>query len=192
MNEIWIVAPGTNNTYEVSNMGRIRNSIYHNILSPNDTGKGYKSIRIANKMMCRSFKVHRLVMLAFAPIENPDEYTVHHKDFNPSNNRLDNLEWVSIADNIARSVKNGRYLEANKKHSTRMKTLTESGNNWLINRNIGLRGEKAPGAKLSDVQATDIRSRRFLGETCVSLAKEFNVSHQLISAICNNKVRNPY
>lgn len=55
----------------------------------------------------RTVFVHRLVAKAFNPI--PEKYkgipinrlVVHHKDFNPRNNRFDNLEWMTIAEHNA-------------------------------------------------------------------------------------------
>ena len=42
--------------------------------------------------------IHRLVAEAFLP--NPNDLPeVNHKDLNTANNRLDNLEWVSVSDN---------------------------------------------------------------------------------------------
>jgi hypothetical protein len=62
-----------------------------------------------------SFKVHRLVALAFIP--NPYNLPcVNHKDFDTTNNNVNNLEWCSNADNIAYSRKAGRYLSANKSY----------------------------------------------------------------------------
>ena len=44
------------------------------------------------------FSVHRIVANAFIP--NPNGYTeVNHKDYNRSNNCVDNLEWVSSSQN---------------------------------------------------------------------------------------------
>jgi len=50
--------------------------------------------------------VHRLVALAFLP--NPLGYqVVNHKDADPSNNRVANLEWCSQKFNIAESRRMG-------------------------------------------------------------------------------------
>ena len=56
--------------------------------------------------------VHRLLALAFIP--NPDNKdTVNHIDGNPSNNKLDNLEWCSQSENSTHAHNNdlvsGRY-----------------------------------------------------------------------------------
>lgn len=57
----------------------------------------------------KSKKVHRLVAEAFLP--NPNNLgTVNHKDFNPHNNNVDNLEWMSSKENIAHGKRNGRCM----------------------------------------------------------------------------------
>ena len=57
--------------------------------------------------LCMSFKykqfyVHRLVCLAFNPTENPELVVVDHKDGNKFNNKAENLEFVTIAENVQR------------------------------------------------------------------------------------------
>lgn len=111
-NEVWKKLPYSNE-YEVSNLGRIR----HLCLNRYDinTGKinkinkityikpvlrgGYARIRIYNsRNKFKTYQVHRLVAEAFLP--NPNNYPIiNHKDFNRSNNRVDNLEWCSYSYN---------------------------------------------------------------------------------------------
>lgn len=46
---------------------------------------------------------HRLVMYTWCPIEDREAFTVDHLDHNKRNNRVDNLEWVSQAENLIRA-----------------------------------------------------------------------------------------
>lgn len=61
--------------------------------------KGYKKVLIRDNGRERTVFVHRLVALAFVP--NPDNKPqVNHKDGNKANNRPENLEWVTLAENM--------------------------------------------------------------------------------------------
>lgn len=61
--------------------------------------KGYKRVLIRDNGRSRTVFVHRLVALAFIP--NPDNKPqVNHKDGNKANNRPENLEWVTLAENM--------------------------------------------------------------------------------------------
>ena len=85
--------------WQVSSEGRCRNSrggISHGCL----TSGGYCEVHICG----RQFKVHRLVAHAF--LERPpseEAWQVNHIDGNRSNNRRDNLEWVSQSENTLHS-----------------------------------------------------------------------------------------
>lgn len=46
---------------------------------------------------------HRLVMYTWCPIEDREAFTVDHLDHNKRNNRVDNLEWITQAENIMRA-----------------------------------------------------------------------------------------
>jgi hypothetical protein len=83
--------------YDISNFGNIMN---------NKTGKslklsiksGYYNISLTNNNIHKTFKVHRLVALAF--IENPENKSeVNHKDKNKLNNHFTNLEWMTRREN---------------------------------------------------------------------------------------------
>lgn len=85
------------NHYEVNQFGEIRHRIRKKILKPRiNNGYQYVNFKINEKNI--NFSVHRIVANAFIP--NPNGYTeVNHKDYNRSNNCVDNLEWVSSSQN---------------------------------------------------------------------------------------------
>ncbi len=68
---------------------------------------GYNQVSVWSKKLkkIKSYKVHRLVALAF--IENKDSLvTVNHKNSNKLDNRAYNLEWLSSGDNTRHWIKN--------------------------------------------------------------------------------------
>ena len=85
------------NHYEVNQFGEIRRKIRKKILKPRiNNGYQYVNFKINGKNI--NFSVHRIVANAFIP--NPNGYTeVNHKNYNKSNNCVDNLERVSSSQN---------------------------------------------------------------------------------------------
>lgn len=89
---------------KVSNEGRVFQDGKERTFTLNHDG--YYQLSIGNKTR----RVHRLVALAFLENDNPKIKTeVNHKDFNRTNNKLENLEWISHLDNVRHSRENGRY-----------------------------------------------------------------------------------
>lgn len=58
-------------------------------------GQGHKLTKVKGKTVY----LHRMVLSAFEPCPGP-EYEVNHKDGDPTNNRLDNLEWSTHEENM--------------------------------------------------------------------------------------------
>jgi hypothetical protein len=119
MNEIWKSVVGYENLYEVSSFGRVRSvdrttigktafsddSLYHfkgKILKQGNrktSGMPYKQVVLYKNKEHKTVAVHRLVAEAFIP--NPDNLPqVNHKDENPSNNNVSNLEWCTCKYNV--------------------------------------------------------------------------------------------
>lgn len=95
-NEIWRAS--SIEGYEVSSMGRVRNSVTGYVTRGIDNGNGYKRILRRQGARKVGFYVHRLVGDAFIP--NPENLpTINHKNFDRSDNRVDNLEWCSYQGN---------------------------------------------------------------------------------------------
>ena len=107
---MWKPIPYENfSKYEVSDKGEIR-SFKRNkngcLMKPRANRKGYLLINLIadDKTTTKTFFVHRLVLMAFSPVENCENLTVDHIDGNPSNNNLENLRWMSAEDNLARAT----------------------------------------------------------------------------------------
>lgn len=94
--EIWIkcyLSPA----YEVSNMGRIREKKTKLLLQGTiNKNTGYHFTSILN----RNHRTHRLIINSFDYKEDADKYTVDHINGIRSDNRLENLRWVSSEDNV--------------------------------------------------------------------------------------------
>ena len=104
--------------YEVSNLGRVRSVDRYNhstgrnqsgsyetaqfikgrFLKPMKDRGGYLYVNLAYKGKYKSVKIHRLVATSF--IDNPNNLpAVNHIDEDKTNNKVSNLEWVTIKEN---------------------------------------------------------------------------------------------
>lgn len=119
--EVWrdITLDGVSNQYQVSNFGRVRNikrriSEGGQILSIRENPwVGYVYLTIKARKRVKHYRVHRLVAQAFIP--NPNNLPeVNHIDENPLNNRVENLEWCSRAENGIYGTRNERMLNTRK------------------------------------------------------------------------------
>ena len=54
----------------------------------------------------KSFLVHRLVAQAYI-LNLEDKPDINHKDGNPLNNNVENLEWCTKSENMQHAIKNG-------------------------------------------------------------------------------------
>ena len=101
--------------YSVSTEGRIRKNSDGKIMTPSKKPNGYMSINLFMRDGRRKKElVHRLVALTF--LDNKDRLPeVNHIDGIRDNNRLTNLEWVTRAENIAKSSAPRRIMAKRKK-----------------------------------------------------------------------------
>lgn len=97
MVEKWRDAVGYEGLYQISSLGRLRNAKDH-ILKIHTAHNGYQYYNISKNGIGKSKRSHRLVAEAFIP--NPqDKAEVNHKDGDKTNNRVENLEWMTKSEN---------------------------------------------------------------------------------------------
>lgn len=129
---------------------------------PTKTRSGYFELNLGGRN-CEKWLLHRLV--AYVWLDNPDNYrTVDHLDSNKANNSVENLEWVSLEENIKRAWENElvRYdLQTNYKK-------------WKA------------ASKILPVDKIKIRELYQQGKTQRELASLFDVSQSQISVVVRN------
>ena len=121
MEEIWKDIPNYEG-YQVSNLGRVRThnkTTYterHGVRNWKDRILKYKGetyntgyrVDLWKDGKCNTFLVARLVAFTFYNEDiNNHKLTVDHVDGNRFNNNINNLELVSLAENIRRAFKTG-------------------------------------------------------------------------------------
>ena len=122
--ENWKDIKGYEGFYQVSNLGRVRSlerdvflpngivnrHIEEKILVPILNAYGYSFVNLHKNGKSKAILIHRLVAMAF--IENPEHKPqVNHKDENPLNNCVDNLEWCTASYNANYGTRNVRMIQ---------------------------------------------------------------------------------
>lgn len=109
--EIWRPIEGYEEFYEVSNLGNVRSNdryvwngkVYYKkkgrVLKKTKTTTGYWKVELYKNGTRKSKRVHRLVAKAFIP-KVKGRNLINHKDGNPLNNRVENLEWCNQGENM--------------------------------------------------------------------------------------------
>lgn len=107
--EVWVKIKGSE-TYEISNLCRIRTIKMKTYLPQGKIAKGYRSVSLMNVNGKRSasYYMHRLMAEAFLP--NPEnKRCVNHINGNKSDNSIKNLEWVTHSENAIHAHANGLH-----------------------------------------------------------------------------------
>ncbi len=107
--EIWKDIKGYEGLYQISNLGRVKSikrvvargtnykPIKERVLKAGNN-KGYAYVILCKYGKKKTVQVHRLVAYAFIP--NPNNLPcINHKDENPLNNIVSNLEWCTHSYN---------------------------------------------------------------------------------------------
>lgn len=147
--ETWLPVRDYELLYEVSNIGRVRRTISTatyirgTLLTP-FTVVGYYRVGLSKNGKAIQYSVHRLVMSSFVG-ECPAKHLVDHVDGCKTNNRLNNLEYVTFKENMCRASKLGllpsgddHYLRHSQKHKNEISRRMKAHPEWK------LRGDKHP------------------------------------------------
>lgn len=109
MEEIWKDIEGFEGVYQISSFGRLKSfkSLPEGrILSNKNSKGGYLSVILNPRQEGqKSEKIHRLVAKAFIP--NPENKPqVNHKNMDKQDNRVENLEWATLNENMKHAAIN--------------------------------------------------------------------------------------
>ena len=152
-----LTADGFAGIYEVSSLGRIRRiidgrgTVAGRIMQPSRDRKGYLTISLRGEKGSKTFKVHRLVALAFVPGDHSLHVGYKHGD--KDHPTAAELEWLSPAASNERAIRTGSW-----------KPMT---------------GAKHPRGHrvLSDDQITAIRELASRGMRPVAISRELGIRY---------------
>lgn len=140
--EEWRPVTGYEGYYEVSNLCRVRSiertgtnkykngqKCIHGIIRLTEINKfGREQVVLSKNGKTKKYFVHRLMASAFIP--NPNNYPeVNHKDENPCNNSLENLEWCGHLYNCNYGTRNKRISKSLRKQTI---IVDDSGNEHVF------------------------------------------------------------
>lgn len=164
VSEMWKEVKGT--SYSVSSKGRVRNSTGL-ILKGWLSFYGYRHVDLG-KYIRKS--VHVLVAKAFLPPPSFAGAEPNHKDGNKDNNDINNLEWMTRAENITHAYEIG------------LRVYMQPSSDLLSNP-----GEKNGRSLLTWKKVRKIRLLRGRGETIEQIAEKYpEVSYSAIKKVCAN------
>ena len=105
---------GYEGLYAVTSCGKIWSYRSNKFLKPH-TVNGYLQVKLCKNGIRKFFFVHRLVAEAYVP--NPQGLeTVDHIDGNKDHNYVNNLQWMTLGNNIKKSKNKAVYcVELDKK-----------------------------------------------------------------------------
>jgi hypothetical protein len=131
LGERWLPVPGYEESYEVSDRGRVRSLtrvvITKNghsmtkagrILRPGSRRSGHLAVGLCSGGEQQNVLIHRIVLEAFVG-PCPGGMEACHENDIPFDNRLSNLRWDVRSANSADAVRNGKHPKTAKTHCPR-------------------------------------------------------------------------
>lgn len=167
---MWKTIPGYEGFCEASEFGAIRTTPRHattsrnllvrgKVLTPTKTRRGYHKVTVRNASGRKTESVHALVCRAFHGQRPSASHHVNHLNGDKTDNRAENLEWATPAENS--------------RHST-----------VVLGNNIG---ERNGNSRLSESDVRDIIDQHMAGGRCNAMAVEWGITSTQMSRILNGE-----
>lgn len=122
--ETWLPVLGYEDSYEVSDLGRVRSLPRRDargrrrrgmLLAPRTNARNRLAVALYRDRVRADFQIHRLVLEAFVG-PRPEGLEGCHWNGDPTDNRLVNLRWDTRKANSADSVRHGTHSMVSRTH----------------------------------------------------------------------------
>lgn len=134
--EIWNDVVGYEGLYQVSNLGRVKmlerkvlanksiRIIKEHIIKQYFTTKKYLFVTLWSRNKSKQYAVHRLVLESFKGLP-PQKMECNHINENRTDNRIDNLEWLTHIDNLNYGSRTTKHKKAMTNHPSMSKKVIQ-------------------------------------------------------------------
>lgn len=127
MKEIYKPIEGYEGLYEISNLGNVKSLDYgrtgkEQILKGGKDRYGYLYVLLYKNKERKKITTHRLVATTFIP-NKENKPCINHKNEIKTDNRAENLEWVTIKENNNYGTHNERIAKANRGKKRSQETI---------------------------------------------------------------------
>lgn len=187
--EEWRDVVGYEGLYQVSNAGAVKSlprvdyanrKLKGKVLKLRKDKNGYIISTLYKDGIRKDHSVHRLVASAF--IENPDNFPqVNHKDENPGNNNVTNLEWCTNKYNSNYGTRLQRISKAQKGIP---KPSSQGERNFFYGKRF-CRGNSPSAKKVYQFSLDMMLLNEY--DSVVSAAESVNVSPSAIGLCCRKE-----
>lgn len=180
MDSQWRNVVGFENEYMISSNGEVYSILRKRLIKPKISPVGYLRVCLCRNGEHRYTFVHRIVAEAFIP--NPEgKPTVNHKNEIKTDNRAENLEWMTVKENNNYGTRNQRAREHTDYKARGIDYYAIARKHDYRNMN---NNQKTPVVQI-DREGKAIKIYSGIGEA----AREMNVSTAHIWECANNKRR---
>ena len=165
--ETWKPVTGYESLYHVSDLGRVKRLVgkrsrEERVLRPGRMTTHYLFVALCKDGKPKLHSVHRLVAAAFiGPI--PEGHEVNHKNGVRTDNRLENLEFMTRQENIIH------------------------GQRTLPRKPTSLRGPMLPNVVLTEDQAKEIKRRGREGQRGKDIASDMGIRRHFVYGILSGR-----
>ena len=154
--------------YLIGKNGDVINRRTNRKMKCRTNNEGYLIVGLMKDKKQHTKLINRLVLETYNPIENDNLYHAHHKNHIRNDNKLENLEWVLIADHMRehnKGVKKSDEARKRMSEANKGKVLSEETRKRMSESHKGVKKSEETRRKMSEAKRnTSDETRRRMSE----------------------------